>query len=36
MIESHEEESCKLFNQVIYIYLISCQVNLSFQIELSS
>ncbi len=30
MIESHEEESCKLFDQVIYIYLISCQVESSF------
>ncbi len=36
MIESHEEKSCKLFDQAIYIYLISCRVELSFQIELSN
>ena len=36
MIESHEEKSCKLFDQAIYIYLISCLVELSFQIELSN
>jgi len=34
MIESHEEKSCKLFNQAIYIYLISCWIESSFQIEL--
>ncbi len=34
MIESHEEKSCRLFNQAIYIYLISCRVKLSFQVEL--
>ncbi len=32
MIESHEEKSCKLFNQAIYIYLISCWIESSFQI----
>ena len=36
MIESHEEESCRLFNQVIYIYLISCWIELSFQVKLLS
>ena len=36
MIESHEEKLCRLFNQVIYIYLIFCQVELSFQVELSN
>ncbi len=36
MIESHEEKSCRLFNQAIYIYLISCWVKLSFWIELLS
>ncbi len=36
MIESHEEKSCRLFDQAIYIYLISCRVKSSFQIELSS
>ncbi len=36
MIESHEEKLCKLFNQVIYIYLISCWVESSFQVELLS
>jgi len=36
MIESHEEKSCRLFNQAIYIYLISCRVESSFQVELSS
>jgi len=34
MIESHEEKSCKLFNQAIYIYLISCRVKSSFRVEL--
>ncbi len=36
MIESHEEKSCKLFDQAIYIYLIFCRVELSFRIELSN
>ncbi len=36
MIESHEEKLCKLFNQTIYIYLISCWVKLSFRVKLSS
>ncbi len=36
MIESHEEKSCRLFNQAIYIYLISCWVKSSFWIELSN
>ncbi len=36
MIESHEEKLCKLFNQAIYIYLISCWVKSSFQVELLS
>ncbi len=36
MIESHEEKSCKLFNQAIYIYLISCRIESSFQIKLLS
>jgi len=34
MIESHEEKSCRLFNQAIYIYLISCWVKSSFWFEL--
>ena len=34
MIESHEEKSCRLFDQAIYIYLISCRVESSFQVEL--
>jgi len=34
MIESHEEKSCKLFNQAIYIYLISCRIESSFWVEL--
>ncbi len=36
MVESHEEKSCRLFNQAIYIYLISCRVESSFRVELSS
>ena len=36
MIESHEEKLCRLFDQAIYIYLISCRVESSFRIELSS
>ncbi len=36
MVESHEEKSCKLFDQAIYIYLISCRVKSSFRVELSS
>jgi len=36
MIESHEEKSCRLFDQAIYIYLISCQVESSFRVELSN
>ncbi len=36
MIESHEEESCRQFNQAIYIYLISCRVKSSFRVELLS
>ena len=36
MIESHEEKLCKLFDQAIYIYLISCWIESSFQVELSS
>ncbi len=36
IIESHEEKSCRLFNQAIYIYLISCWVESSFRVELSS
>ncbi len=34
MIESHEEKSCRLFDQAINIYLISCWVELSYQVEL--
>ncbi len=34
MVESHEEKSCKLFNQAIYIYLISCWIESSFWVEL--
>jgi len=30
MVESHEEKSCKLFDQAIYIYLISCQVESNY------
>jgi len=36
MVESHEEKSCRLFDQAIYTYLISCRVKSSFRIELSS
>ena len=36
MVESHEEKSCKLFDQAIYIYLISCRVESSCRVELSS
>ncbi len=36
MIESHEEKLCRLFNQAIYIYLISCRVKSNFRIELLS
>jgi len=36
MIESHEEKSCRLFNQAIYIYLISCRMKSSFRVELLS
>ncbi len=35
MVESHEEKSCRLFDQAIYIYLISCRVESSFWVELS-
>ncbi len=34
MVESHEEKSCRLFNQAIYIYLISCQIESSFWVKL--
>ena len=36
MIESHEEKSCRLFNQAIYIYLISCWIESSFRVKLLS
>ncbi len=36
MVESHEGKSCKLFDQAIYIYLISCRIELNFQVELSN
>ncbi len=36
MIESHEENSWRLFNQAIYTCLISCRVKSSFWVELSS
>ncbi len=36
MVESHEGKSCRLFNQAIYIYLISCWVKSSFRVELLS
>ena len=36
MIESHEEKSCRLFDQAIYLYLISCRVESSFRVKLSS
>ena len=36
MVESHEEKSCRLFNQAIYIYLISCRVKSNFWVELLS
>jgi len=36
MVESHEEKLCRLFDQAIYIYLISCRVKLNFRVELSS
>ncbi len=36
MVESHEEKPCRLFDQAIYIYLISCRVESNFRIELSS
>jgi len=35
MVESHEEKSRRLFDQAIYIYLISCRVESSFRVELS-
>ena len=36
MVGSHEEESCRLFDQAIYTYLISCRIGSGFRIELSS
>ncbi len=36
MIESHEGEPCRLFDQAIYTYLISCRVESGFRIGLSS
>ena len=36
MVESHEGKSCRLFDQAIYIYLISCWIESSFRVELSS
>ncbi len=35
LVESHEEESCRLFDQAIYTYLISCRIESSFRVELS-
>ena len=34
MIESHEGESCRLFDQAIYIYLISCRIKSGFRVGL--
>ncbi len=34
--EKHEEKPCRLFDQAIYIYLISCRIKSSFRIELSN
>ena len=36
MVESHEGESCRLFDQAIYTYLISCRVGSGFRVGLSS
>ncbi len=36
MVESHEGKSCRLFDQAIYTYLISCRVESSFRVELSN
>ncbi len=36
MVGSHKEEPCRLFDQAIYIYLISCRVESSFRVELSN
>ncbi len=36
MIESHKGKSCRLFDQAIYTYLISCRIESGFRIELSS
>ncbi len=36
MVGSHEGKPCRLFNQAIYTYLISCRVGSSFRVELSS
>ncbi len=35
MIGSHEEEPCRLFDQAIYTYLISCRVGSGFRVGLS-
>ncbi len=35
MIGSHEEKPCRLFDQAIYTYLISCRVGSGFRVELS-
>ncbi len=36
MVESHEGEPCRLFDQAIYTYLISCRVGSGFRVGLSS
>ncbi len=35
MVESHEGEPCRLFDQAIYTYLISCRVGSGFRVGLS-
>ena len=35
MVGSHEGESCRLFDQAIYTYLISCRVGSGFRVGLS-
>ncbi len=35
MVGSHEGEPCRLFDQAIYTYLISCRVGSGFRVGLS-
>ncbi len=34
LVESHDGKTCRLFDQAIYTYLISCRVESSFRVEL--